>query len=187
LLAGAGVALDEDPVDELVDRTEGWPAGLYLAALAINAGSPVESSLSLTGDDRFVGDYLRSELLRRVSRADVSFLTRTSILERMSGPMCDVIAGRGSSRINSGAGHNLLVLCWTLESSTAITISSRAAPRRADAASGDGPGMLHTHAAAWCEANDLPRIGHRARPAADDVDRSHGWSSRSSTRGPAGA
>ena len=52
---------------------------------------------TFTGDDRFVADYLRSELLDRVSRADVSFLTRTSILERMTGPLCDV--DRRASRI----------------------------------------------------------------------------------------
>ena len=69
--------------DDLVERTEGWPAGLYLAALAINAGSPhVDVGFTFTGDDRFMADYLRSEFLDRVSRADVSFLTRTSILER---------------------------------------------------------------------------------------------------------
>ena len=87
LLVGAGLELADDRVDELVGSTEGWPAGLYLAALAINAGSRVESGFRFTGDDRFVGDYLRSEFLHRVSRADVSFLTRTSILDRMSGPL----------------------------------------------------------------------------------------------------
>ena len=46
------------------DRTEGWPVGLYLAALAVNAGgSPTVAQTALTGDDRYIGDYLRSELL----------------------------------------------------------------------------------------------------------------------------
>ena len=63
---------------------------LYLAALAMNAGSPrAEAVFSFTGDDRYMGDYLRSEFLDRVSRAEVSFLTRTSILDRMCGPLCD--------------------------------------------------------------------------------------------------
>ena len=112
LLEGAGIESAEDLTDDLIDRTEGWPAGLYLAALAINAGSPVESTFRFTGDDRFIGDYLRSEFLRRVSRADVSFLTRTSILDRMSGPLCDVTAGRtGSSRVlDRLERRNLLVL-----------------------------------------------------------------------------
>ncbi len=61
LLAGAGVVGLSDPeVDHLVRRTEGWPAGLYLAALAMNAGARTSRSTStFTGDDRFMADYLR--------------------------------------------------------------------------------------------------------------------------------
>ncbi len=83
LLHEAGVDFDSDELRDLVERTEGWPAGLYLAALAVNAGTPrTEAVFSFTGDDRYMGDYLRSEFLDRVSRAEVSFLTRTSILDR---------------------------------------------------------------------------------------------------------
>ena len=66
LLVAAGVALEEHDVQELVERTEGWPAGLYLAALAIKAGARVDDRFTFTGDDRFMGDYLRSEFLDRV-------------------------------------------------------------------------------------------------------------------------
>ena len=61
LLAGAGVVGLSDPeVDHLVRRTEGWPAGLYLAALAMNAGSShLAVTSTFTGDDRFIADYLR--------------------------------------------------------------------------------------------------------------------------------
>ncbi|MGH8977169.1 MAG: hypothetical protein ACRDV7_03760, partial [Acidimicrobiia bacterium] len=91
LLGSAGIALAESAVRDLVERTEGWPAGLYLAALAMNAGgSHIDVAQTFTGGDRFMGDYLRSEFLARVSRADVSFLVRTSILERLTGPLCDV-------------------------------------------------------------------------------------------------
>ena len=90
LLHEAGVDFQGGEVHDLVERTEGWPAGLYLAALAVKAGSPrAEAVWSFTGDDRYMGDYLRSEFLNRVSRAEVSFLTRTSVLERMCGPLCD--------------------------------------------------------------------------------------------------
>ena len=66
----------------------------------MNAGSShLAVTSTFTGDDRFMADYLRAELLDRVSRAEVSFLTRTSILERMTGPLCD--ADRGSLRIES--------------------------------------------------------------------------------------
>ena len=105
LLHAAGVELAEAEVDALVERTEGWAAGLYLAALAINAGgSPGDIATTFTGDDRFMADYLRSEFLDHVSRADVAFLTRTSILERMSGPLCDVTVGtKGSGASSTGS------------------------------------------------------------------------------------
>jgi LuxR family maltose regulon positive regulatory protein len=101
LLASAGVELTDPVVDELFAQTEGWPAGLYLAALAINAGSPhPNAGFRLTGDDRFIDDYLRTELLSRLSAADVNFLTRTSVLDRFCGPLCDAIVGSdGSSRV----------------------------------------------------------------------------------------
>ena len=68
LLIGAGVELDEAATDALVERTEGWPAGLYLAALAYRAGgADAAAALSFSGDDRLLADYLRSELLSRLS------------------------------------------------------------------------------------------------------------------------
>jgi len=64
LLSGAGLRLDREEADALAARTEGWPAGLYLAALAINAGSShTEVVRAPGGDDRFIGDYLRAEFL----------------------------------------------------------------------------------------------------------------------------
>ena len=62
----------------------GMAGGLYLAALAIQSGSPA-TGLSFSGDDRLIEDYLHSEQLARLSRSQVSFLIRTSILDRMSG------------------------------------------------------------------------------------------------------
>ena len=86
LLAGAGVDPGEAGIHELLQRTEGWPAGLYLAALAMKAGTRhSEVGSAFTGDDRFMGDYLRAELLAHVSPAQASFLTRTSVLDQMCG------------------------------------------------------------------------------------------------------
>ena len=83
LLAGAGLQLGEAGTRELVERTEGWPVGLYLAALAMRAGTPQrEAGFGFPGDDRYLHDYLRSELLDRASPAEMSFLTRTSVLDR---------------------------------------------------------------------------------------------------------
>jgi LuxR family transcriptional regulator, maltose regulon positive regulatory protein len=63
LLEGAGVGLDDAAVNELLARTEGWPVGLYLAALAHKAGGPRQAWAGFTGADRFMADYLWSELL----------------------------------------------------------------------------------------------------------------------------
>ena len=128
LLDEAGVDFQGGEVHDLVERTEGWPAGLYLAALAVKAGSPrAEAVWSFTGDDRYMGDYLRSEFLNRVSRAEVSFLTRTSVLERMCGPLCDATlntaARTGCSRTSTGA--TFWSCPWTVAGiGTAITSCS---------------------------------------------------------------
>ena len=87
LLAGAGTEMISTEIEELVERTEGWPAGLYMAALAMQSGE-VPPGFTFTGDDRLVNDYLRSELLDRLPRSQLEFLVRTSILDRMSGPLC---------------------------------------------------------------------------------------------------
>jgi LuxR family transcriptional regulator, maltose regulon positive regulatory protein len=95
LLRSAGVELDRAAVDELTERTEGWPAGLYLAALSMQAGGSGVSTFS--GDDRFVADYLRLELLSRMTDEEVRFLTHTSVLDRMCGGLCDAALGRTDS------------------------------------------------------------------------------------------
>ena len=68
LLKAAGVELEQGEVSELTERTEGWPAGLYLAALSSQAGAPSSAtSAAFTGDDRFVADYFRAELISRLT------------------------------------------------------------------------------------------------------------------------
>jgi len=92
LLRAAGVTLGEDEAAELHRRTEGWPAGLYLAALYLReGGTPGQAAAAFGGDDRFVSDYLESELLARLSEQQRAFLTRTAVLERMSGPLCEAV------------------------------------------------------------------------------------------------
>ena len=113
LLRDAGLALAEDDVAELHQRTEGWPAGLYLAALYLREGGPLAGAVvSFGGDDRLVSDYMESEFLSRISRRQRVFLTRTAVLERMCGPLCDaVLELRGSAAILADlAGSNLLLV-----------------------------------------------------------------------------
>ena len=88
LLAAAEVKLGDDELAELHRRTEGWAAGLYLAALYLREGGSLPGmAASFGGDDRFISEYVESEFLARISRRQRTFLTRTAVLERMSGPL----------------------------------------------------------------------------------------------------
>ena len=92
LLRAAGVLLGEDEVAVLHRRTEGWPAGLSLAALSLREGGPAgTAAVSFGGADRRVSEYLEAEFLARISRRHRVFVTRTAVLERISGPLCDAV------------------------------------------------------------------------------------------------
>jgi LuxR family maltose regulon positive regulatory protein len=98
LLRNADLTLGEDDVTELHRRAEGWPAGLYLAALYLKEGGPLaDAAVSFSGDDRLVSEYLESEFLARISRRHRAFLTRTAVLERMCGPLCDAVLDMSGS------------------------------------------------------------------------------------------
>src|SRR5215467_453217 len=92
LLRAAEVELGENDVAELHRCTKGWQAGLYLAALYLREGGSLGGAAgAFGGDDRFVSEYMESELLARISRQQRAFLTRTAVLERMSGPLCEAV------------------------------------------------------------------------------------------------
>jgi LuxR family maltose regulon positive regulatory protein len=98
LLQAAGVRLDTAAVDTLLTCTEGWPSGLRLAIVAIEAQRDVADAVArFGGDDRVVADYLRGELLAELSPERVSFLTGTSILTTLAGPVCDAVLERDDS------------------------------------------------------------------------------------------
>lgn len=83
---------------EIFERTEGWPAALYLTALAMRTAGPT-SPLDVRGDDRYIADYLRDEVLGEIGEARWEFLVKASVLSRMSGPLCDYVLDRmGSAR-----------------------------------------------------------------------------------------
>ena len=86
-------------VDVLFERTEGWPAALYLAGLALLAAEDgIDRAIAdFAGDDRFVVDYLRDEFISGTSEAELRFLIRTSILDRMSGSLCDAVLEQSDS------------------------------------------------------------------------------------------
>jgi LuxR family transcriptional regulator, maltose regulon positive regulatory protein len=101
LLAAEGLNLHSDDAVALMRRTEGWPAGLHLAALTIRAGGGGEDSVArFLGDETLLADYLRDDLLARTTPDQQAFLTRTSILQTVSPELCDAVLqthGSGST------------------------------------------------------------------------------------------
>jgi LuxR family transcriptional regulator, maltose regulon positive regulatory protein len=176
LLEGAGVKPDVASTSELVQRTEGWPTGLYIAALAIRAGTrQSEVGFTFTGDDRYMGDYLRSELLDRVSGSEVSFLTRTAVLDRMCGSLCDAILGATASGrvLEEMESRNLLVVPldrrreWYRYHHLFRELLQAELRRREPDLVRD----LHSRAAEWYEANAMPEAAIEHAQAAGDHDR----------------
>jgi LuxR family transcriptional regulator, maltose regulon positive regulatory protein len=176
LIEAVGVQLGDDEQDHLVDRTEGWPVGLYLAALAIRAGSPEGAAgLRFSGDDRLMAEYLGSELLSRLSEDEVSFLTRTSVLERMSGPLCDSVLGAAGSAttLESFERSNLLLVAldrraeWYRYHHLLRDLLGAELRRREP----ETVPRLHLRAAAWYEANGLPELAIDHAREAGDSDR----------------
>ena len=103
LLRATSADLSLATVAGLVDRCEGWPAALYLAALALreehDREPDVEAAIQFSGDDRHMADYLRSEYLAQLRPGALRFLRRTSVLDRMCGSLCDaVLDDEGSAR-----------------------------------------------------------------------------------------
>jgi len=93
-----GLELDADELETLFRRTEGWPAGLYLATLAARQERhPGRALASFAGDDRFVADYIGDELLEPLAAPQLSFLARSSVLGSLSGPLCDFVLERADS------------------------------------------------------------------------------------------
>ncbi len=112
LTAAIGHKLTIDEVRELADRTEGWAAGVYLAALARHHGGEGDAPMGgLSGRERYIAEYFRSELLPTLEGDDGTFLTRTSILERVEPEVAQVVAGLpgASERLRSLAQANLFV------------------------------------------------------------------------------
>ena len=87
-----GLTLSEDDIAALESRTEGWIAGLQLAAISMQGQKDTDSFIqSFTGSHHFVMDYLVEEVLQQQSERVQTFLLRTSILDRMCGPLCDAV------------------------------------------------------------------------------------------------
>jgi len=103
-----------DPqADALCDRTEGWAAGLVLAALSLNGSDDTEAFVeAFQGDDRLVVDYLTDEFLAGIDEIDHDRLLKTAILERMSGPLVDAVCATsdGTAWLRDTAATNQMLI-----------------------------------------------------------------------------
>ena len=99
LLQQAASALPDASVAALAARTEGWAAGLQLAALSLRGQEDAAAFVAaFTGSHRYVLDYLAEEVLEQQDEQLRAFLLETSVLERLSGPLCDAVTGREGSQ-----------------------------------------------------------------------------------------
>jgi LuxR family transcriptional regulator, maltose regulon positive regulatory protein len=175
LLARAGLDAAPAVVEELVRKTEGWPAGLTLAAVALrDHADALAAAARFGGDDAIVAEYVRDEVLAALPADAVDFLRHSSVLDRLTGPLCDaVLERRGSACVLSELGEADLVLlaldrkherfrCHGLVRDTLRAELRRTEPDEARA--------LHTRAADWFERNgEADRALHHAVEAGDDA------------------
>jgi LuxR family transcriptional regulator, maltose regulon positive regulatory protein len=175
LLRAAEVTLGKDDVAALHQRTEGWPVGLYLAALYLKEGGPLgTAAVSFGGDDRLVSDYMEAEFLDRISARHRVFLTRTAVLDQMCGSLCEaVLEEPGSAAALAELARSNLLL---------VPLDRREKWYRYHHLFRDmllaelerlEPGLLpvlRRRAAAWCLASGRPEEALEYSIAAGDVD-----------------
>jgi LuxR family maltose regulon positive regulatory protein len=175
LLRAAEVTLSGDDVVALHRRTEGWAAGLYLAALYLKEGGPLgAAAVSFGGDNRLVSEYMEAEFLARISARHRVFLTRTAVLERMCGSLCEAMLEQpGSAATLTELAHSNLLL---------VPLDRRSQWYRYHHLFRDmllaelerlEPGLLpvlRRRAAGWCLANGRPEEALEYSIAAEDVD-----------------
>jgi len=112
LAEAAGFVVTPEEADRLLTRTEGWAVGIYLAAMARGRGRDSSAPLgSVSGRDRFISDYLRSEFEQDLDDDQLTFLTRTAILETVSPGIAEAVAGlpAAAPRLHALALTNLLI------------------------------------------------------------------------------
>jgi LuxR family maltose regulon positive regulatory protein len=168
-LAGADVAV-------LEDRTEGWIAALQLAARSMQGRHDIASFISgFAGDDRYVVDYLVEEVLRLQPEERRTFLLRTSILERLSGPLCGAVTGEigGSAMLEALERANLFLVAlderrqwYRYHHLFADVLRIRLRDEL-----GSEVAELHRRASDWFARNDEPAEAIRHALASGDVER----------------
>jgi LuxR family transcriptional regulator, maltose regulon positive regulatory protein len=169
-----GLHLTAQDVGALEARTEGWIAALQLAALSMQGRDDVASFIAgFAGDDRYIVDYLVEEVLQ-IQPADVrNFLLQTSILDRLSGPLCDAVTGQagGKAMLEALDRANLFVIplddrrrWYRYHHLFAGVVHTRLTDEQPDAIPD-----LHRRASEWYEHNGEQVEAIRHALAADDL------------------
>ena len=170
----AAVALPDGAMTALAARTEGWAAGLQLAALSLRGQPDVAGFVAaFTGSHRYVLDFLAEEVLEQQSEQVRAFLLETSVLERLSGSLCDAVTGRPGSQALleqvERAGLFLVPLdevrgWWRYHHLFADLLRARLREEQPDRTA-----QLHRNAASWCEEHGLADDAIRHAVAAGDA------------------
>jgi LuxR family maltose regulon positive regulatory protein len=170
-----GLALAPTDVAALEARTEGWVAGLQLAALSMQGRQDIPAFIeAFAGDDRYIVDYLTEEVLLRQPERVRTFLLQTSILDRLSGALCDAVTGRddGTQTLAALERGNLFVvplddkrLWYRYHHLFADVLRARAMEEHADLIP-----TLRRRAAAWLEAHGVAVEAIEQARAAGDHD-----------------
>ena len=174
-----GLELTAADVEALEDRTEGWIAGLQLAALSLRGIADRDEVAgfiqAFTGSNRFVIDYLADEVLARQPPQVRDFLLRTAILDRLHGPLCDAVTGGadGTRTLADLERENLFVVPLDTERSWyryhhlfADVLRARLLAEHPEQVPD-----LHGRASAWFAARGLVADAVRHALAAEDFDR----------------
>jgi LuxR family maltose regulon positive regulatory protein len=149
----------------LHERTGGWPAVTYLAALSIPAvPDETTSATTIRGDDAFIADYLRDEILNSVPAEISGFLLRTAPLEHLTAPLCDFVLGRSDSaaRLAEVERHDLLRTAGQPGAYRYHGILSEMLRAELQRRQPGEDERVHRRAAAWYDAHAEPEpaVGH---------------------------
>ena len=172
----ASSALSDADIAALTARTEGWAAGLQLAGLSLRGQADAAGFVAaFSGSHRYILDYLAGEVLESLDEQTRDFLLETSVLERLSGELCDAVTGRTGSQALlewvEQAGLFLVPLdevrgWWRYHHLFADLLRARLRQERPARVV-----ILHRAAAAWHEEHDLPDDAVRHAMAAGDAVR----------------
>ncbi len=180
-----GLNLSEDDVAALETRTEGWIAGLQLAAISMRGHEDATGFItSFTGSHRFVIDYLVEEVLQQQPEPIHNFLLRTSVLDRLCGPLCDAVlhdatrAGQATLEYLEHANLFLVPLDnerrWYRYHHLFAELLRQRLHQSTDVSAGDGANeidQLHLRASAWFEEQGLELEAFQHATAANDIER----------------